>query len=265
LAEEIEQKVLTRFDYEPQVVDKGYNNRTLYVNLSDNRIESKPVSEQMKELFTGGKGFDIWLMWNSLPKDRAVKWDEPENELCIACGPLGGTTMYPGSGKSIVASISPLTNNIVDSNVGGYFGPYLKFAGWDALEIQGKAESDVVIFIDGDDRQVSIIDAEGLPEETHLLGDELSCLFGKGEDLKISIVSAGPGARNTWIGCLNFSWWDRERRQVRYKQAGRGGLGTVFRDKKILAIVVRTDYPQPKWTINHGEVPKSLEALYGNE
>lgn len=235
------------------------------MNLSENRIESKGVTEQMKELFTGGKGFDLWLMWNSLPTDRVVKWDDSENELCIACGPLGGTTMYPGSGKSIVASISPLTNNIVDSNVGGYFGPYLKFAGWDALEIQGKAEKDVVIFINADEKRVSILDATGLPEETHLLGDELTQLLGKGDSLKISMVSAGPGARNTWIGCLNFSWWDRERRQVRYKQAGRGGLGTVFRDKKILAIAVRTDYPQPKWAITHKKIPATLEGLYGNE
>jgi aldehyde:ferredoxin oxidoreductase len=265
LAEENDQNILASFDYKPVEVDRGYNNRTLYINLSDKSIKSKPVSEQMKELFTGGKGFDLWLMWNSLPAEREIKWDEPENELCIACGPLGGTTMYPGSGKSIVASISPLTNNIVDSNVGGYFGPYLKFAGWDALEIQGKAEKDVVIFINGDDGQVSIIDGVNLPEETHLLGDELTQRFGQGESLKISMVSAGPGARNTWIGCLNFSWWDRERRQVRYKQAGRGGLGTVFRDKKILAIVVRTDYPQPKWTINHKKIPATLEGLYDRQ
>jgi len=153
------------FKYEPAKVERGYNNRTLYIDLSKNQITSKPVSQEMKDTFIGGRGFDIWLLWNALPKDRIVKWDDPENEVCIACGPLGGTPVYPGSGKSIAVSISPLTDSVVDSNVGGYFGPYLKFAGWDALEIQGKAQSEVVIFIDGEEGKVQIEDASQLPSE----------------------------------------------------------------------------------------------------
>jgi aldehyde:ferredoxin oxidoreductase len=126
--------VIVEFKYKPGKVERGYNNRTLYVDLSNMRIASKPVSEEMKGTFTGGRGFDLWLLWNALPKDRIVMWDDLENEICISCGPLGGTPVYPGSGKSIVVSISPLTGSVVDSNVGGYFGPYLKFAGWDAGE-----------------------------------------------------------------------------------------------------------------------------------
>jgi len=55
-----------------------------------------------------------------------------------------------------VVTVSPLTGSVIDSNVGGYFGPYLKFAGWDALEIQGVAERDVIIVIDGDAGRVTI-------------------------------------------------------------------------------------------------------------
>ncbi|TRO46084.1 aldehyde:ferredoxin oxidoreductase, partial [Candidatus Bathyarchaeota archaeon] len=152
-------------------MEKGYNNRTLYVNLSEMKITSKPVSEKMKNVFTGGRGFNIWLLWNALPKDRAIKWSDPENEVCIATGPLGGIPVYPGGGKSIAVTISPLTGIVVDSNVGGYFGPYLKFAGWDALEVQGKPDSEVVIFIDGDTQKVQVEDAEGLPSETHLIAN----------------------------------------------------------------------------------------------
>jgi aldehyde:ferredoxin oxidoreductase len=231
--------VIAEFRYKLGKVRRGYNNRTLYVDLSRMQIAEKPVSENMKETFTGGRGFDLWLLWKALPRDRIVNWDEPENEVCIACGPLGGTPVYPGSGKSIAVSISPLTASIVDSNVGGYFGPYLKFAGWDALEIQGKAKSDVVILIDGDEGKVLVDDAASLPSETHLLVDLMAKKYGGENGQSVSVVSSGPGAEHTFFGCLNFSWYDAGRKIHRYKQAGRGGIGTVLRDKLVKAVVVK--------------------------
>ena len=231
--------VIADFKYDLGKVEKGYNNRTLHVDLSSMQIASKPVSEEMKDKFIGGRGFDLWLLWNALPKNRIVKWDDQENEICIACGPLGGTPVYPGSGKSIAVSISPLTGSVIDSNVGGYFGPYLKFAGWDAIEVQGKAKHEVVIFIDGDLGRVQIEDASVLPSETHLLAEFLARKYGGESPQSISVVSSGPGAEHTLIGCLNFSWYDVGRKIHRYKQAGRGGIGTVLRNKKIKAIVVK--------------------------
>ncbi len=130
--------VITEFKYESKKVKRGYNNRTLHINLSTMRITSKSVSQTMKDIFTGGRGFNLWLLWNALPKDRTIKWDHSENEICIGCGPLGGTPVFPGSGKSIAVSISPLTDSVIDSNAGGYFGPYLKFAGWTRLKYKGK-------------------------------------------------------------------------------------------------------------------------------
>ena len=230
-------KELARFEYPILPIEKGYNNRTLYVNLTDNNIKPKSVSDEMKRIFTGGKGFGLWLLWNGTGKK--IKWNDPENEICIACGPLGGTTLYPGSGKSIVVTISPLTQSVMDSNVGGYFGPYLKFAGWDALEIQGKADNDIIIVIDGDRGTVRIEDSEGLPKDSHLLGAALADRYSEGNLRAISTVSAGSGAEHTLMGCLNFSWYDSARKTFRYKQAGRGGTGTVFRDKKIKAIVIK--------------------------
>jgi aldehyde:ferredoxin oxidoreductase len=123
--------LLAEYDYERAEVVKGYSGQTLYINLTDNTIEKRPVTEQMKEIFIGGRGFGLWLLWNGITAD--CKWDSPENEIIISSGPLGGTTTFPGSGKSLCVSISPLTGSVVDSNVGGYFGPLLKFAGWDAI------------------------------------------------------------------------------------------------------------------------------------
>jgi aldehyde:ferredoxin oxidoreductase len=227
------------FKYEPKKLERGYNNRTLHVDLSAMKITSKTVSEKMKETFTGGRGFDLWLLWNSLPKDRIIKWDDPENEVCLACGPLGGIPVYPGSGKSIAVAISPLTGIAVDSNVGGYFGPYLKFAGWDAIEVQGKPESEVVIFIDGDTCNVQIEEGRGLSSETHLVVEALAQKYGGANPRSISVVSSGPGAEHTLMGCLNISWYDTARAVHRFKQAGRGGIGTVLRDKRVKAIVVK--------------------------
>ena len=180
--------VLATFSYEPTRIERGYNNRTLYVNLSTGKVKSKPVSKAMKDLFVGGRGFNLWLLWNALPKDRIVHWNDPENEVCIACGPLGGTPIYPGSGKSIAVSISPLTNSVMDSNAGGYFGPYLKFSGWDALEVQGRGDSEVVIFIDGDESCVKIEDASNLPSETVFIVDALSEKYADGNPRSIAAV-----------------------------------------------------------------------------
>ena len=148
-------------EYKRPDVVKGYADQTLYINLSDPQIEIKPVAEETKKTFTGGKGYDLWLLWNAV--QASTRWNDPENALCIAAGPLGGTPIYPGSGKSIVATLSPTTGSVMDSNVGGYFGPYLKFSGFDALEIQGKTSTETVVFIDGINQKIQIFETTGLP------------------------------------------------------------------------------------------------------
>jgi len=237
----------------PDIV-KGYANQTLHINISDAAVSIKPVTKKMKEVFIGGKGFDLWLLWNAVKPD--TKWNSPENEICIASGPLGGTPVYPGSGKSIVTTISPTTGSVIDSNVGGYFGPYLKFAGFDALEVQGKASGNVVIFIDGIDEKIQGLETTGLPGNSYETSAVLTKHFGGEKPRTISVVSTGTGAKHTLIGCLNFSWYDSKRKQTRYKQAGRGGIGTVFADKGIKAVVVRWDTV----TVNTNN-PAEKEAL----
>jgi len=249
---------LAEYQYQLGKVESGYNNRTLYVNLGDGRIEEKPVDQKMKDTFVGGKGFDLWLLWNSIPKDRIIDWDDPENEVVIACGPLGGTPIYPGSGKSIAISISPLTHMVIDSNVGGYFGPYLKFSGFDAIELQGKAQKDVIVVINGIEGKVYVEEApEGLPEDSYLLTQKLHEMYGGEKPQTVSVVTAGPGAEHTNFGCLNFSWYDIPRKVPRYKQAGRGGIGTVFRDKKILALIAIS--PPATFDANAPAVPEQVK------
>lgn len=253
-------KLLARMEYPPAPVSKGYSGKTLYVNISENKIESKPVSPEMKDLFIGGKGFGLWLLWHGTKDDTT--WDSPENEICISSGPLGGTSSFPGSGKSLVVSISPTTGSVIDSNVGGHFGPLLKFSGWDAIEIQGKADQDVIIYIDGVNRVVTIEEAPLEAIDSHLAAEQFTAMYAENDEDRqnVSVVSAGQGSDHTLIGCLNFSWWDWRRQSIRIKQAGRGGIGTVFRDKKIKALIVRTRNLRPKWQIQQRQ-PQPLEGV----
>jgi aldehyde:ferredoxin oxidoreductase len=241
-------KTLAEFKYDLKPVERGYANRTLYINLDDKTISSKPVTDMMKDVFVGGRGFGLWLLWHGI-KDT-TKWDDSENEIVISSGPIGGITQYPGSGKSIVVTISPTTRTVVDSNVGGYYGPYLKFAGWDAIEIQGKTKEEVIVYVDGIEGKVYLIEAPMDTVNTHLLSEELLELFAdEGKKQNISSVTAGTGSDHTLIGCLNFSLYDKRRGQIKVKQAGRGGTGTVFRNKGLKALVVKS--PDMKGQLNH--------------
>ncbi len=225
--------------YQRPEIENGYTGQTLSVDLSANAFTFKTVSDEMKRIFIGGKGFDLWLLWQAVNPE--TRWNSPENTICIASGPMGGTPAYPGSGKSIVTAISPLTDMVIDSNVGGYFGPYLKFSGFDALEITGKAATPSLLLIDGIDASLKLFEMSGLPDGAYDLSARLTERFSDGNPTHISVVSTGPGARHTRFGCLNFSWYDNKRKRARYKQAGRGGIGTVFADKGLVAIVARWD------------------------
>ena len=236
-------KILAEYTYKKGEIQRGFANRTLYVNLSTLEIREKKVTEDMKKKFTGGRGFGLKLLWDSIKS--TTRWDSEENELVITTGPLCGATQYPGSGKSLCLTVSPATDIICDSNVGGFFGPYLKFAGFDALEIQGKAKEDVVIVVDGDQGKITIETAPLEETNSHVLAEQLTFLYASQDTdaarQKISVVSAGLGADHSYWGCLNFSFYDIRRKVCRMKQAGRGGLGTVLRDKQVKAVLAKVE------------------------
>lgn len=251
-------QVLCEFPFEIQELDKGYSNRTLRIDLDKKEVTLQPVTEQMKDLWTGGKGFDLWMMFQEINKD--TKWDSPENPLCFSSGPLGGATSFPGSGKTIVTALSPLTGSVIDCNVGGYFGPFLKFAGFDGLTIVGKAKDETIVYIDAVNKKITI---ESAPEESvdsHLLAEELTDMYSD-DDLdkrNIAVVSAGRGANHTRMGVLNFSFYDWRRQVARLKQAGRGGVGTVFRDKNLKALVIKNRDISPAWRVEENKVAKLI-------
>jgi aldehyde:ferredoxin oxidoreductase len=243
------QKVIAEWPYTWKALDKGYTDKTLYVNVGTGEIKEKAVPPLMKEKFIGGRGYDLKLLWDGTTP--ATKWTDPENEINIASGPIGGITQYSGTGKSICVTISPQTDIPIDSNVGGFFGPFLKFSGFDAIEIQGKAEKDVIVFIDGVNHKVTLSEINVDNVDSHLLAEYLTEIYSDDEKDKknIAVVSTGAAADHSLIGMLNFSFYDSRRKLVRLKQAGRGGIGSVFRNKKIRAIVAKI--PGVKGNLNN--------------
>ncbi|MGQ9846735.1 MAG: aldehyde ferredoxin oxidoreductase family protein [Bacteroidales bacterium] len=242
-------RMLKEFNYSIQPLFRGYTDKILYINVGNNEIKIKDVPPLMKEKFIGGKGYGLKLLWDATtPK---TKWNDPENEIIISPGPIGGITQYSGAGKSLVVTISPQTDIVIDSNVGGFFGPFLKFSGFDAIELQGKAEKDVIIYIDGVNGKIEIFEAPLEALDSYQLPEQLTEMFAEDESDKknIGIVSTGPAADHTLIGMLNFTFYDVKRKKIRLKQAGRGGIGTVFRDKKIKAIVCKI--PGVKGNLNN--------------
>jgi aldehyde:ferredoxin oxidoreductase len=231
-------KVLCTWTFTPSLPTRGYNDRTLRVDVGTLKIREVEVTPVMKEIFIGGRGFGLWRLWHAISDE--TRWNDPENTIVISPGPIAGNTQYPGSGKSLVVTLSPLTGIPIDSNVGGYFGPLLKFSGFDAIEVTGKAERDVVVVIDGQKGEVRIEEALLEPSDSHVAAEIFTHEYAENVDDRrnISVVAAGTGSEHTLIGCLNFSWYDLRRGATRLKQAGRGGIGTVLRDKHIKALVV---------------------------
>ncbi len=253
-----EHVLLAEHRYEPVELDRGYANRYLRIDLTNNEITIEPVTQEMKDLWVGGKGFDLWLTFQEISRD--TKWDSPQNPICFSPGPLGGTVSFPGSGKTLLTAISPLTNTMMDSNVGGYFGPYLKFAGFDALCIVGKAQDEIVIFIDAENKRVTVEKTPIESIDSHEIVEEVTEMYADDElDMRnIAVVSTGRGAQHARMGLLNFSFWDWRRGVPRLKQAGRGGIGTVFRDKKIKVLVAKNRKIIPAWNMEKSKVAEMV-------
>jgi len=240
-------EILKQIRYEPAQVTGGYTDQLLEIDLSKLQVTIKDLSPDFKNKYIGGRGYALKLIWDGTSGE--TRYDSPENLLVMASGPLGNEPGFPGTGKFIVGTISPLTDTFVDSNVGGHFGPLLKLAGFDALAVSGIARADSVIVIDGDSRTISIIAAPAYDKEI----DEGSLSFGKRllEDINdgeysdsLAAVTAGKGACNARFGIINSLFFDRKRNRIRAKQAGRGGTGTVMRTKGLRGIVVRSSLPK---------------------
>ena len=142
-------KEIKTIQYKPTPIRGGYTDCILQIDLTSDSITEKKLPPDFKDKYVGGRGYALKLIWDATSGE--TRYDSPENVLVMASGPLCGDPRFPGSGKFIVGTISPLTDTFIDSNIGGYFAPLFKLCGFDALAVTGIANEDVVIIVDGDE------------------------------------------------------------------------------------------------------------------
>jgi len=236
-------------EYTSNEIIHGYTNRILAIDLSTETISTPDLDPKVRDYFLGGRSLGLYLLHSSTT--RGTKATDPENPLILANGPLGGIPQFPGAAKSMAIALSPLTGVPGVSNFGGYFGPYLKYAGFDALQVTGKAERETIIVIDGFTRKVTLEEAPDLKEVFDLERAIADRFTKAGYDKRhIAFMSTGLGADHTSFGCINSHYYDvtkptpAGRGIFRTKQAGRTGIGSVMRNKRIKAIVVLANHPQ---------------------
>ncbi|MFO7568661.1 MAG: aldehyde ferredoxin oxidoreductase C-terminal domain-containing protein [Smithellaceae bacterium] len=235
----------------------GYANQTLTIDLHTGHAEVCPLDTRMRDFFIGGRGLGLYLLHQRVTS-RTDACD-PENPLIFSPGPLGGIPQFPGSSKCMAVSLSPLTRIPGVSNFGGYFGAYLKYAGFDALTVTGIADAGTMIVIDGFASTVTVTRAPGAASVFDLEKILVDRFVRAGRDRKeIAFLTTGVGAANTVFGCINSHYYDATKPVAggkglfRTKQAGRTGLGSVMRHKNITAIVVLASFP-------HGDNPYGAE------
>jgi len=247
----IERQATMKYSQSP--LNHGYTNQIITIDLNEGTIAILKLDPRVRDFFIGGRGLGLYLLHRRLTADMTAY--DPGNPFILAPGPLGGIPQFPGTSKCMAISLSPITGIPGVSNFGGHFGAYLKYAGFDALEVTGKSQDHCMIVIDSFSREIFVTMAPAL-NQVFDLQDAIVEQFTRQGLRKNDIVflTTGIGAANTTYGCINSHYFDSAKPVdgtkglFRTKQAGRTGLGTVMMDKKVRAIVILAHYP-------HGENP----------
>ncbi|HEX7475603.1 MAG TPA: aldehyde ferredoxin oxidoreductase N-terminal domain-containing protein [Dehalococcoidales bacterium] len=200
----------------------GYAGKILKVDLSSGKNICEPTSGYA-ERFLGGRGIAAKLYWDMVPPETRAM--DPANCLICATGPITGFMGIAGCrwticGKSAAGQPEAFTHG----NLGGKWGPALKYAGYDALAVQGNADRPVYLFIH--DEKVETRDASGLwGKSTFDTAEAIRAELGEG----VSVLTVGPAAENRVAFATALS--DRGASVA-------GGLGAIFGSKNLKAIVV---------------------------
>ncbi len=204
-------------------MDPG-TNRLLLIDLTERRVETRPLPQALFENYLGGVGLGTRLLLEYCPP--GVDPLSPKNPLVFVPSPLAGT-LIPAGSKHAVVTKSPLTGMIGDSLSGSFWSAALRLAGWQALVVTGAAEALTYLFVD--DGRVYFRQA------THLAGLECwqteEAIRRELKDGRVRVATIGPAGERLarYSGVFN----DGTRR------AGRGGVGAVMGSKKLKAIAVR--------------------------
>lgn len=202
----------------------GWAGRILDVDLSRMSISKEPLLLDFAIKYIGGSGFGIRRLYDEVGPE--VDPLGPDNVIYVTQGPLGGT-LSPSSGRYDLVTKSPLTGIFLRTNGGGFFGPELKWAGYDLIIIRGKSERPVYLWISNDDAQLrdaSHIWGKDTWTTERMIRDELG-------DPEIKTLKIGPAGENLSLSACVIGDLSRA--------AGKGAIGAVFGSKKLKAIAVR--------------------------
>jgi len=204
----------------------GWTGKILRVDLTTGKITDIPTSDYT-EKFIGGTGIIAKLIWDEVPPELSAL--DPENRLIFMTGPMAGT-IVPAAARVHIGCISPMsypTEDYIRTNFGGHWGAELKFAGYDGIIVQGKANKPVWLWIN--DGKAEIRDASkywGL--DLYTTQQTIQNDMGS---RRVQVVGIGPGGENlvrfAAIGTDNGNF------------AGVGGAGAVMGSKNLKAIAVR--------------------------
>src|SRR4030042_421925 len=200
----------------------GYAGKILTVNLSDGKYR-EIASAEYTERFLGGRGIAAKLFWDMVPPQTGAV--EPDNCLICAIGPVTGFFGLAGcrwvmAGKTLLHDPEAFSYG----NLGGQWGSVLKYAGYDALAITGKAEKPVYLYIH--DSSVEIKDASSLWGLSSFdTMDRVKAEVGKG----VCVIAIGPAAENLVVFATALA---------AAGSSASGGLGSIMGSKKLKAIAV---------------------------
>ncbi len=202
----------------------GYMDKILRVDLSTGELRDEPLDEEYVRGYVGGSGLAARIVYDVV--DGRTDPLGPDNPLVFMTGPLVGTAM-PSAGRCSVCALSPLTRIWGESNTGGFFGPELRFAGYDGVVVTGRADKPVWL---------SIVEGRAeLHDATNLWGDDS---YATQERVREALGE--PKAR---VACIGLAGETRVKMAAvmndHGRAAGRTGMGAVMGSKNLKAIGVR--------------------------
>lgn len=213
---------MKRSNWGQEILD-GILGKILRVNLTTEKISENKLEEEFVKTFLGGRGLGVKILFDELK--AGIDPLGPENKLIFATGPLTGAP-FPGNSRYMVMAKSPLTGIWGEANASGYFGIRLKSAGYDALIVEGKAETPIYLWIH--DGEAKIKDASRLWGK--ITGDAQKTILQEVGEKKVSVACIGPGGENlVRFACVINDFM---------RAAGRCGMGAVMGSKKLKAVAV---------------------------
>ena len=206
----------------------AYYEKIARINLSTGEIKVEVLDLDTAHKFIGGRGLGTKILYDE--GVATVDPLSPENKLIYITGPMTGSAS-PSSGRYMVVTKSPLTGMIACANSGGIWGAKLKFAGWDALIVEGQAPDWTYINIEDD--KIELLDAR---EYVGVMSEEIDEKLKAKHGAEASVLNIGPAGENQVLLAAVMNDKDRA--------AGRSGTGAVMGSKKLKAIVVKASRKQ---------------------